>query len=183
MLQHWKKIDSKILLEHPRISVVEDTVLLPDNKQISYAKIINQPDSVTIICISDEKVLLQKEYSYPVDEILYQFPGGKIDNNEAPIAAGLRELQEESSYTSDSVEYLGFYYSNNRRSASKMHVIVAKDATVARSLVKDEEEFIESLWIEIDELNQMIRSGSIVNYSILAGWALYRAADEDIQAK
>lgn len=183
MLQRWKKIGSKTLLDHPRISVVEDIVLLPDNKQISYAKIINQPDSVTIICINDGKVLLQKEYSYPVDEILYQFPGGKIDKNETPIAAGLRELQEESSYTSDSVEYLGFYYSNNRRSASKMHVIVAKDATTAGDLVTDDEEFIESFWIEIDELNQMIRSGSIVNYSILAGWALYRAAGEDTLVK
>jgi ADP-ribose pyrophosphatase len=77
--------------------LAEDDVELPTGKTIKYLHQIYKGDGgVIIICIKHSQVLLQREYSYPVDEILYQFPGGRIEKGESYEDAAQRELAEES---------------------------------------------------------------------------------------
>ena len=78
-LHKWRTQSSQILLDHPRLTVAEDTVELPNGKTIQY---IHYPyhghGGVIVACRRGDSVLVQQEYSYPVDEVLYQFPGGKM---------------------------------------------------------------------------------------------------------
>ena len=79
----WKCLESKVLLDHPRITVVEDSVELPGGEVTSYVRLAGH-NAVTVVCLRDDEILLQREYSYPVGEVLLQFPGGKIDGSETP---------------------------------------------------------------------------------------------------
>ncbi len=98
----WKKIKSKTILKHPRIKIIEDTVLLPNKIKTNYLRIVEKSkNGVTILCLKDNKILIQKEYSYPVNRILYQFPGGKVKKKEQIIQAAKRELFEESGIVTD----------------------------------------------------------------------------------
>ena len=119
----WKLLDSKVVFEHPRIKIIEDKLKLPNTKIISYLRFSSNNDSMTVICIRRNKILLQNEYSYPVDEKLLQFPGGSINKDEDIINAASRELIEESGYKIIKAENVGWYYVNNRRTNSKMHVV------------------------------------------------------------
>lgn len=92
----WKCLDSKVLLDHPRMTVMEDTVQLPSGHMTSYVRLSHASDAVTIICLREGQLLLQWEYSYPPGERLLQFPGGKIETNETPEQAAARELKEEN---------------------------------------------------------------------------------------
>ena len=123
----WKRLDRKVLLDHPRITIAEDVVQLPNGLVTSYVHQISRGDAVSVICLKDGEILLQREYAYPPGEALLQFPGGKIEDEEAPEAAAARELQEESGYAFSRCEPIGWYYIHNRRSAAKMHVVLAKD--------------------------------------------------------
>jgi ADP-ribose pyrophosphatase len=173
---HWRNLNSKVIFQHPRITLAEDQVQLPEGQITNYLKFINQGNAVTIICLKDSKVLIQQEYSYPPNEILYQFPGGKIEEKETPIQAAKRELSEESNYTITKLENLGWYYLNNRRSDSKMYVVLATAVIKAKhESTGDPEENIQSEWISISKLNQMILKGLIVNFSLLAAWTLFSA--------
>lgn len=168
----WNCLESKVLLEHPRITVVEDSVELPSGVVTSYVRLAAGDNAVTVICLRDDEILLQREYSYPVGEVLLQFPGGKIDGSETPEHAAIRELREESGFTFSECERLGWYYISNRRSDAKMHVILAKDMTPCEKIGGDAEEDIESFWIPLDKLKGMIAQGEITNFSVLAAWAL-----------
>ena len=129
-----------------------------------------------VIATRGNSILIQTEYSYPPDQSMYQFPGGAIENNEEPIPAGIRELEEESGYSADkgsTVSYLGNFYVNNRRSAEKMHIILVENPVETGKTNLDPEEYIESEWVTIDALRTMIKEGKIINYSILAGLSLY----------
>ncbi len=64
------------------------------------------------------KILLQKEYSYPINDFLFQFPGGLVEDHESPKDGGLRELMEEAKLTGD-LRQIGWMYTNNRRSQNK----------------------------------------------------------------
>lgn len=63
----WKKIATKNLLSHPRLTVQEDIVELPSGQQVPYLTFGQSPAAVMVICLRGDKVLLQKEYSYPPD--------------------------------------------------------------------------------------------------------------------
>jgi ADP-ribose pyrophosphatase len=98
---------------------------------------------------------------------------GGIDPEETPEAASLRELEEETGYVGQNASYLGLFYSNNRRSPAKIHVILITDPVLGVKSGGDPDESIEPLWVEIGELRQMIARGEISNNSILAGLSLY----------
>jgi len=112
----WKCLESKVLLNHPRITVVEDSVELPSGEVTSYIRLASADNAVTVIRLRDEEILLEREYSYPVSEVLLQFPGGKIEGSEFPEHAAARELREETGFTFSECERLGWYYLSDRRS-------------------------------------------------------------------
>lgn len=172
----WKKLSSTTLLQHPRLTVIEDDIELPDGHHSKYLLFKDTKDSSMVIATQGNAILIQTEYSYPPNILMYQFPGGAIEENEDPTQAGLRELEEESGYSigeNSHVSYLGYFFINNRRSANKMHIIHVENPIETGKTNFDPEEYIESEWIEIPKLRAMIRDGKVVNYSLLAGFSLY----------
>lgn len=122
----WRKLSTKKILDHPRLVVYEDTVELSNGHQTDYVYWQGN-DAATIIAMNAEgKILLQKEYSYPMREKLFQFPGGAIEAGETPIEGAARELAEEAQL-SGSLRSIGWLYINNRRSTQKLHAFVAID--------------------------------------------------------
>jgi 8-oxo-dGTP pyrophosphatase MutT (NUDIX family) len=170
----WKKLSTTTLLEHPRMTVFEDEVELPNKKTSKYVYLVVAKDSVSAIAIKDGKMLVQQEYSYPPNKVMYQFPGGGVEPGEDLEKAVLRELQEESGYTGTPT-LLGSYYPSNRRTANKMHAFLITDIEEVTKEGGDAEEFITSEWIPIATLRKMIANGEVDNFSILAGMALYDA--------
>ncbi|MDZ7785837.1 MAG: NUDIX hydrolase [Candidatus Saccharibacteria bacterium] len=173
MLKKWKKLNSEQVFSHPRHNVFIDDVELPDGHQTRYIHFGKKNDAVMIIPRSREgKILLQKEYSYPPDEILYQFPGGGLENNETVEAGALRELGEEASATG-TLTKLGWTYINNRRAGNKLHVFLATELSKA-SHDNDTEEAFEDFWLSESEIDELIRTNQLRNYSALAGWSFYK---------
>lgn len=173
-INKWQFIDRKVLLEHPRLTIVEDKVRLPDGATTEY--VLQSPvahHSVAIIAINESnQILLQQEYSYPPNEILWQLPGGSIQNQETPKEAALRELSEESGYTAESVRSIGSYYTNNRRSNEKQFVVVCTNLK-PHKLDADPEEFINNQWVSLRELQKMIKDGLVQNVYLLAAMQLW----------
>lgn len=173
MIRRWKFINRKVLFDHPRMTIVEDTVVLPNNKQIEYIREMpSNGQSVAILAVNnDSEVLLQKEYSYPPDKVIYQLPGGSANESEDIIEAANRELSEESGYVGKNCEIIGSFYLNNRRSDRKQFVVLCKDL-VEQKLPADDEEFIENIWIPIEHVKQLIADGEIENVGLLAALCL-----------
>lgn len=170
----WKTISSKEIFNHPRLTLIEDEVILPNGHKTSYLRYKDDGScAVTIIAKKDGKILLQSEYSYPPNQKLFQFPGGAVPANEKPEAGANRELMEEGGYRANKLELLGSYLINNRRSAQKMYVFLGSDLVEA-SLEKDIEEEIESCWFAEAEIARMIKNSKIINVHTLAAWCVYK---------
>lgn len=176
----WTRTKTRKLFTHPRLQIVEDDVKLPSGEMIQYLRFENTTDGVCIICVKGGKVLVQQEYSYPPDAILYQFPGGAIEKGEKPIEAARREVFEESGFKTSNLKDLGFFYLNNRRDKAKMYVFLATEGEEMTETYQDKEESITSEWMPVGTLQEMIAQGKMTNFSLLASWALYRAKDHSI---
>jgi ADP-ribose pyrophosphatase len=170
----WKKISSNVIFKHPRVTLIEDVVELPDGAKTTYLKLEAKNDSSTIICEKNGEVLLQKEYSYPPNEELFQFPGGKIEPNESNAEGAMRELIEEAGLKPGNFREIGWYYVDNRRTSAKMHVFLATECVEVEKKGGDTEEVISDFWTPIAKVDEMIKTGKIVNYSVLAAWSLFK---------
>jgi ADP-ribose pyrophosphatase len=175
MIKTWKKISRQKLLEHKRLTVYEDTVELPSGTHTDYIHFGRPTDGVTIIGVNTGgKILVQKEYSYPPDEVLYQFPGGGMHAGENKLEAAVREFSEEASLSGDLVR-IGSYLTDNRRRQDYMHVFVATNLTEMPG-VADEEEAFETFWFDKAEIDRLVVEGQIKNHTMLAAWCIYKAA-------
>jgi len=171
----WKKLSTKKLLDHPRMQVYEDDIELPSGKKTKYIYVKGHPDAAMVIPIdADGKILVQKEFSYPPNEWLFQFPGGAQDNGESLKETAIRELAEEAG-VEGTLHQLGWMYTDNRRKNAKFYVFVATNTVAIKNLVarKDDEEVFEDYWFTPGEIDDLIKKGDINNYSMLAGWAFF----------
>ena len=171
----WKTLSSKEIFNHPRLTLIEDEVMLPNGIKTTYLKYKDSGRrAATIVCKRDDgKILLSKEYSYPPNQTLFQFPGGKISPEENMEKGANRELMEETNYKANKLILLGNYLINNRRSNIRMHVYLATDLQ-EEFLERDMEEDIENFWFTENEIEAMIKNGEIINCHVLAAWSLYK---------
>lgn len=174
MIKKWKTLASKPVFNRPRWELTEDTVELPNGKHITYIRErAGATHSVAVIAIDDKnRMLLQREYSYPPNAVLWQLPGGGMNPGEEVTETGLRELSEESGLTAKKCTLLGSFYTSNRRSDQLQYVVVCSDL-ISRTLPADPEEFIESVWMEQSAVTELVKSGAIQNINLLAALQLF----------
>ena len=170
----WKTVSSNEIFNHPRLTLIEDEIILPNGVKTTYLK--DKDDghcSVAIIAKKDGKILLEREYSYPQNQKIFQFPGGRVPKNEKPEEGANRELMEEVGYKANKLELLGNCLINQRRSTQKMYVFLVSDL-IEESLEKDAEEEIEKFWFTEEEIARMIKNNEIIDMYSLASWCLYK---------
>jgi ADP-ribose pyrophosphatase len=173
-IKKWKKLSEEVVFEHPRLTLIEDTVLLPTGKETTYLRYKRTGHVATIIAIRDDGlILLQREYSHPTNEVLLEFPGGSVPNGEDIAQGANRELMEECSLSGD-MELIGSYSSENRRTDSKTYVFVATHLQEA-SLPADDEEFLEHDWYSEEAIDALVDSGEINQAYALASWAVFKS--------
>ncbi|MFC1790621.1 NUDIX hydrolase [Patescibacteria group bacterium] len=172
----WKTLSSKIIFEHPFITLIEDEVLLPSGVKTTWLKFTERTGcSATIICQrKDGKILVQEEYIYPVNQKILQFPGGYIDPKEKPEIGAKEELKEETGFTVGKMKPLGKYLFNDRRSKAMVHVFLATDLKKGVSKRDSEEEDNKIFWFSVGEIDKLISKGKINQCNFLSCWALFK---------
>jgi ADP-ribose pyrophosphatase len=170
----WQQIDSQVIFEHPRLSLVEDTVILPSGKQTEWLRFKARRDFVLIICVDvQRRILLARQYCHPVGRVVHEFPGGNADVGESYEDAARRELMEEVGWYPHQLEAIGAFLAHVRRASLKGRVFVATELE-ERRLPSDQEEIIASEWVDIPTMEARIGSGELDNGQLLAAWSLFR---------
>jgi ADP-ribose pyrophosphatase len=169
----WRRVGSTTLLNHPRLTVAEDQVVLPGGRTVPWLRFAGQAEGVSVMCVQQGRLLVQEQYSYPPDQILLELPGGAVEPGETLEAAARRELVEECGLLAGPLTPLGGYYLNNRRSNARMFVFTCTHTTPCDRSGGDLEEQPHPVWIPLEEVPAMIAAGVITNQGLLASWALW----------
>ena len=137
-----------------------DTVELPD-KKYSKREIVEHPGSAGIIPLTDDdSIILVKQFRKPVEKSLLEIPAGKIEINEEPRQTALRELDEETGYTSNKLEYLFEFYTSPGFSNEKMYLFLATELSEGEAKPENDE-YIETVKIKVEDLVDMVNKGEI----------------------
>lgn len=169
----WSVKKSKPIFSNPRLSLVEDTVELTDGTQTDYVRFAGEPKSVAIIIKNTEgKILLLREYTWPNDTMIWNFPGGMVEEGETIKQAMDREAMEEAGCTIVNERKIGVMYPYHRRSKEQLHIFVADYGKEIEQQLEAEEE-IEIVWKTESEISKLLREEPINNAHTLGMWAFY----------
>ena len=92
-----RKLDSKLIFDGRILHVCDDAVMLPNGHTAS-RELIRHVGAVCVIPILDDgRVIVERQFRYPVGKVLTEIPAGKLDSkDEDPELAARRELREET---------------------------------------------------------------------------------------
>lgn len=162
-----------MLCETPRLTLIEDRVELPGGHQADWLRYEGLRSFVNVLCFDEEgRVLVARQYNHGAGCVVYEFPGGVIDEGETPEQAAQRELAEEAGLHAERLEPIGSYLPDPRRTSMRCYAFVATQLSPTPPR-PEPEEVIVSEWLTPAELKAKLRSGVPVTTNVLSVWALY----------
>lgn len=155
-----KFIESKQVFDGNLLKVYCDQVTLPNGKQAS-RELIRHPGAVAVVPITPEgKIVLVRQYRYPIGAAMLEVPAGKLDKGEAPEDCARRELEEETGYVAHNLRLLTSMYTTPGFTDEIIHLYIADELTLATQR-PDEDEFLDVEIYTKAEVKKMIHDGSI----------------------
>ncbi|MFD1413922.1 NUDIX hydrolase [Oceanobacillus jeddahense] len=167
-----KTIKSKKIFEGNIIDVQVDEVKLP-NGETAQRELVYHPGAVAIIPITAEnKIVLVEQYRKALERTLIEIPAGKLENNENPLTAAVRELEEETGYTTTNLSQVTSFYTSPGFANELVYVYVTNDLIkMEHPPAGDDDEFVEIMEVTLDEAKELVEEGRIqdakTNYAIL----------------
>ena len=162
------KIDSQLAYDGNFLKVSRDRVKLPDGK-ITQREYIRHPGAVVILALFDDgRVLLERQFRYPNDQVFIEFPAGKIDPGEESLACAKRELEEETGYTATDWHFVCTIHNAIAYSDEHLDLFLARGLTAGDAKL-DDGEFLETFTATIPEMLEMVQRGDITDVKTVIG--------------
>jgi ADP-ribose pyrophosphatase len=169
LIEH--KISQELLLHGNFLHAYRDTVRLP-NQSLATREYVVHPGAVMVIPLLDTpqglQLVLERQYRYPVGQVMVEFPAGKLDAGEDPWLCAQRELQEETGYTAGQWARAGVLHPVIAYSTEVIEIWFAKDLILG-SRQLDDEEFLDVFTATPEQLMAWCQSGQVTDAKTLTG--------------
>ncbi len=161
-------LTSRELLKGHFLHAFRDTVRLPDGSEAS-REFVRHPGAVMIIAqLDDGRLVLERQYRYPVHAVMVEFPAGKLDAGEDSLACARRELLEETGYTARRWARAGVMHPVISYSTEFIDIWFARDLSAGERQL-DAGEFLDVFAASPAELLQWCSDGRVTDGKTLTG--------------
>ena len=142
------------------LEVFVEEVQLPNGHRIELDIIRHPGASAVVPFVSDEDVLLIRQYRHAAGGTIYEVPAGKLDAGEAPEVCAARELEEEAGRRAGKLEKLGAIWTTPGFTDERIHLFAAYQLeTVPQRLESDE--VIELIQMPLRAALDLVWSGEL----------------------
>ncbi|OYU43058.1 MAG: ADP-ribose pyrophosphatase [Burkholderiales bacterium PBB4] len=114
------------------------------------------------------RIVLERQYRYPVRQVMIEFPAGKLDSGESSLMCAQRELAEETGYRAKQWAYAGVLHPVIAYSTEFIDIWFAKDLSLGERQL-DDAEFLEVFTATPEQLLQWCKSGQVTDAKTLTG--------------
>ena len=172
-------VSSKEVYSGFYLKLIQDQVLLPDGKSAGREYLIH-PGAVAIIpVLPDGRVLLERQYRYPLHQAFIEIPAGKLDLGEDTLTCAKRELEEETGFIAKEWIFLGKIHPIISHSTEFIDIYLAKDLTKTQTNL-DEGEFLDIFGASKKEISEWIKEGKITDVKTIISFYWLNAFDEKV---
>ncbi len=149
-----------------------DTVALPDGTQATREYVIH-PGAVMIIPLLEMpgqplQLVMERQFRYPVQRVMIEFPAGKLDPQESTLQCAQRELYEETGYRANRWARAGVMHPVISYSTEFIEIWFAKDLSVGQRQL-DPGEFLEVITQTPEALQLACLNGEVTDGKTLTG--------------
>ncbi len=163
-------LDSQQVYQGRFLDVRQDRVRLPDAGEAT-REYIRHPGAVMVVPLLDDgRLVMERQWRYPLGRVMLEFPAGKLDAGEAPLACGVRELAEETGYRAREWARGGVIHNAIAYSNEAIEIWFARGLAAGPASL-DAGEFLEVLLLSEAELAGAARRGEVTDAKTLIGLA------------
>ena len=170
------KTGSQEIFDGVILHVYKDTVQLPNGKPAT-REVIRHVGAVGVIPITEDgKVIVERQFRYPLNRVITEIPAGKLDSRtEDRLSAAKRELEEETGYTATEWIDMGDYYPAAAYCDERITLYLARGLSLGQRHL-DEDEFLNFEAVPLSELVEDVMAGRITDgktqVAVLKAWKL-----------
>lgn len=162
------KISSDLIYDGKFIKLRKDQVMLPDGSEAT-REYFRYPGAVVIVPVfEDGRVLLERQFRYPNNQVFIEFPAGKLELDEDPLLCAQRELREETGYTAREWQFLCTIHNAIAYSDEHLDIYLARGLTEGERAL-DAGEFLDVFTLPFDEMLDWIRQGRVSDVKTIIG--------------
>ena len=166
------RIDGSQVFDGALLNVHRDSVRLPNGGEAIREYIVH-PGAVLIVpVLPDGRLIVERQFRYPLHRVVVEFPAGKLDAGESALATAQRELTEETGYAAARWTRLGLVHPTVSYSTEAIEFFIAEDLThVGQRL--DDGEFLDVAEMSVAELLASLDRGELTDAKTVAALFMY----------
>ena len=150
------------------LDVRRDQARLPDGATAQREYIVHPGAVMVVPLLDDGRLVIERQWRYPLARVMVEFPAGKLDAGEPPLQCGIRELIEETGYRAAEWARAGLLHNAIAYSTEGIEVWFAR-GLVAGPAQLDAGEFLEVGSATLAELDDLARRGELTDAKTLIG--------------
>lgn len=169
----YKRIRQELMYQGKVVGFYKDILKLPNGNTVEW-DLIKHPGAAAIIpVLEDGRIILVEQYRNALGRKTFEIPAGGIEKGETPLQCVTREIEEETGYRSNQIEFLIKVITAIGFCDEMIPIYVAKDLVKTEQNL-DEDEEIELKIVTIEEAVDMILNGIIIDSKTVSGILAYK---------
>lgn len=169
MDKKWKILKSDYLIRNQWLTVRQDHVKLPTGVEMDDFYVMEYPDWVTVIAITDEgKYVMERQYRHGIQRTCYELCGGIVEKGEDFMEAAKREFKEETGYEGGVWDYYTVSAPNPAAMTNMCYTFIAKGVHKVSAQMLEKTEDIDICEMSEEELLDKMKCGLILQGDMLA---------------
>lgn len=174
-MEEFKRLGRRLVAKGSIIDYYKDTVQVPNGNVVEWDFIGHNGAAAIVPVLDDGRILMVRQYRNALDRYTLEIPAGGLEGRDEPTKdAAARELEEETGYKSNQLEFLISLRTTVAFCNEKIDIYVASQLQKSKQHL-DEDEFIHVEAYTLDELQAMIFQGKIEDGKTISAIMSYAA--------
>lgn len=175
MGEEFKRISRDLKYKGKIIEVYQDQVLTPSG-HIAKWDYVHHIGAAAVVPVNEKgEILMVRQYRNSLDRYTLEIPAGGLDTADEPgQVCAARELEEETGFRSEQIEWLVTIRTTTGFCNEKIQIFTAKNLISSKQNL-DEDEYINIEYHTLDELKRRIFSGEIEDSKTVAALLAYES--------